>query len=182
MAAQRETWRDWLPAGVAEPPVDDLLTREQVIAVLGRRRVKVTETALRSWEREGVLPHPVRQWHGTAVRALYPPWYPDLVRRIRRLQRDGYPLAAIARELRSQVRAFGTVTRQRDALMAPAPPASDLERFIAEYARVTGESVTRVSLVVETAEKSWTNYPVWVLATESDETPDAPSSLPTESE
>ena len=29
---KRETWRDWLPEGVAEPPVEELRTREQVLA------------------------------------------------------------------------------------------------------------------------------------------------------
>ncbi len=111
----RETWIDWLPAGVAEPPASELLLRSQVLAWLAARRMSVRESDLRYWEGRGVLPHPVRRWHEGAVRALYPAWYPLAVRVLFHLQAVGRPLAAIGQDLRSWV-------LTNEALTAPTSP------------------------------------------------------------
>jgi hypothetical protein len=113
--AFRETWVDWLPAGVAEPPVSELLLRSQVLGWLTARRMTVKESDLRYWEGCAVLPHPVRRWHAGAVRALYPPWYPLAVRVLFHMQAGRRPLAAIGQDLRAWV-------LTNPALTAPTPP------------------------------------------------------------
>ncbi len=97
----RETWRDWLPAGTA---AGELLTREQILERLRRWRVEATEADLRYWEYEGILPRPVRRSHEGAVRAIYPAWFVPLVRELRHLQRSGLSLSEIAPRLRIHVR------------------------------------------------------------------------------
>ncbi len=98
----RETWRDWLPPG-AEVPTE-LLTRDELLERLRHWRVDATEADLRYWEYEGILPRPVRQRHEGATRAVYPSWFPLLVRQLRRLQREGFNLGEIAVRLRTHAR------------------------------------------------------------------------------
>jgi DNA-binding transcriptional MerR regulator len=95
---KRTTWRDWLPPGAPEPA--RLLTRDEVVRWLGEAGVAVTANDLRFWEQEGVLPHPVRQGHRGATRAVYPDWIVPLVERLRELQGQGKSLREIARVLR----------------------------------------------------------------------------------
>jgi len=155
---KREDWRDWLPDGVPDPPAEELLTRDQVLAVLRRRRVKVTETAIQSWEKHGILPQPVRRWHNGAVRAIYPRWYPHLVQQLRSLQREGYPLAAIGRQLRAQVRAHHGVVSgippRREHLIPTLELREELIKFVRQYERLTGEAVTHFGPFVKTAERA----------------------------
>jgi len=182
--AKRETWRDWLPRDAEEPRVETLLTREALRAQLARRRSAVPETALRSWERVGVLPHPVRQWHAGSVRALYPPWYVDLVRQLRRLQRDGYPLAAIGGELRAYVQhtqgraPIGTWRREHVVLSPPL--VAELEKLAAEHERITGEPALAAQVWIVTA-TGRTLYPLLLAPTESAEARATLSGSPTES-
>ncbi len=155
--AQRETWRDWLPEGTPDPPVEELLTRDQVLAALQRRRVKVARTALESWEKHGILPCPVRRWHDGAVRAIYPRWYPHLVQQLRSLQREGYPLAAIGRQLRAQVRAHHGVVSgippRREHLIPTLELREELVKFVRQHERLTGETVTHFGPFVKTVER-----------------------------
>jgi hypothetical protein len=99
----KQTWVDWLPPR-AIPPLDTLLTREDVLDVLRERGVDVTEHDLRYWENEGILPRPVRQWFRGATRATYPGWYVELVERLKWLQRQGSPLRLIGPRLRAWIR------------------------------------------------------------------------------
>lgn len=185
MATKRKTWRDWLPPDAPEPRVETLLTRDQLLARVSRLRPAIAETTLRSWERAGVLPHPIRRWHEGAVRAVYPPWYLDLVRQIRRLQRDGYPLAAIAAELEAYVqethgRAPIGQWRREQIVLGPAL-VGELQRLAVEHERITGAAATAVEVWVITG-RGRTCYPLPLGATESDDTPDTLSSPPTESD
>jgi len=66
---KRETWRDWLPPDA--PPPTHLLTREEVVARLQEAGIKASVDDLRFWEQEGILPHPVRQRHKGATRAVH---------------------------------------------------------------------------------------------------------------
>lgn len=184
LRTKRETWYAWLPDGAPKPRVEDLLTREELLARLRRIRPVVTETALRSWERKDVLPHPIRQWHEGSVRALYPPWYPDLVRQLRRLQRDGYPLAAIGGELYAYVQQtqgrtpIGTWRRERIVLSLQL--VEEVQRLADDHARITGEPAISAQVWIVTR-RGKTVYPLPLAPTESDDTPDAPSRPPTES-
>ena len=93
-AKPKETWRDW--AGPYAPEPDPLLSRDEVLDRLRQIRVEATERDLRFWEAKGVLPRPVRQMHRSAIRAVYPWWYPHLVWEVRRLQQFGQSLPEIA--------------------------------------------------------------------------------------
>ncbi len=171
---RRETWRDWAP-GAPEPPTNELLTRAELLEMLRRRRVKATEADLRYWEYAGVLPRPVRQWHNGAVRAVYPPWFFGLVRQLRQLQRQGYPLDAIGPQVRAYVRATLVPT---DAPPSPRPWSREnitlapeltraLEHLADEHARITGSPTTRIVVDVFNERGDHTQYPYPLGPTES---------------
>ncbi len=174
-AHAKETWRDWLPPGAPEPPLAELLTRADILDWLDRRRLAVRENDLRFWEGRGVLPRPWRKWRDGAARALYPPWYPPLVRELRRLQRDGYPLADIGPLLREYLRAtpyltaawptpvhelpqvllpVGVAPAQPWPALAPTPGPLDYDTVLAlrRFARGVGDAyataVANLALVV----------------------------------
>lgn len=71
----QETWLDWQCGEL--PPLDELLTREQLLERLNNAGVDVTERRLMFWETFGALPRPVRKRHDGATRALYPAWFID---------------------------------------------------------------------------------------------------------
>ena len=165
--AKRETWRDWQPAGAVEPRPEELLTRDQVLAQLARGRVKLAESDLRYWEQRGALPRPVRRWHEGAVRAVYPPWILDLIRRLRRLQREGYPLAAIGPQLRAYVGEGMTAHHwQPERLTLPGALTREIEHFAADVTRVRGVPAAKVTIVVEDAEGNSFAYPYQLLPIE----------------
>ncbi len=110
----RETWRDWLPPGA--PEAAPLLTRGDLLLRLQDEGIAATERDLRYWEREEILPRPIKQWHEGAVRALYPPWVTNLIRELRRLQAEGLSLAEIAPRLRDPETIFAFRARP------PLPP------------------------------------------------------------
>ena len=90
--ASRETWRDWLPKEVADPP---LVTRAALVRDLDERRADVAERTLRTWENLGIVPRPVRRMHAGTVQALYPDWFVHLVIFIRGLRAQNHPLQQI---------------------------------------------------------------------------------------
>ncbi len=90
--AVRETWRDWLPKDVADPP---LVTRAELIRDLDERRADVAERTLRTWENLGIVPRPVRRMHAGTVQALYPDWFVHLVIFIRGLRAQNHSLQQI---------------------------------------------------------------------------------------
>jgi hypothetical protein len=90
---RRRTWRDALIAAGHRP--DELaaltgggITRDELLARLEDIGVPMSERRLRSWESVGALPHPVRRWRDGAVWAVYPDWWPSLVRLATALHRD----------------------------------------------------------------------------------------------
>ncbi len=98
---KRETWRDWLPEGVPEPDLAELLSRDELIQALQDRGIDVSARTLAYWESEGVTPRPVRRWRGGAPAALYPSWFVDAVAFVRQSQASGIPLRIIGPLLRS---------------------------------------------------------------------------------
>ncbi len=173
-----------MPVGAPEPT---LLTRAQVVQALARRGVKVNESDLRYWEYEGILPRPVRQWHEGAVRAVYPDWYPFLVRRIRALQRQGLSLSEIAPHIRIHARLwFGYDQTSRDLeLRQHIPPwatvpedieltpdlVAALEKFARIHARFRGAPIGRMEVHVIGDDGRSTRYPLPIAPTASEERP-----------
>jgi len=107
--SKRETWRDWsYPAPLIERC--DLLTRQELIAKLAAGGIAVEEKDFVYWQREGLLPYPVKIRRDNATRAYYPDWMADLVRKLLQLQADGVPLADVRTELKDMASAT-TLTR-----------------------------------------------------------------------
>jgi len=76
----KETWRDWMPKEWPEPAEDQLMTRPEFLRALHYLQgIEMTEANLVEWEQYGLLPRPVRQRHGNAVRVVYPWWIAYLV-------------------------------------------------------------------------------------------------------
>ena len=101
--AKRVDWRDWVPIeGITEATNDaePMLTRAELVAVLRDAGEDVTERDLAYWQTREVLPHPTRRKHGRTILAVYPAWYPRLVRALRRHQREGMTLDRIGPVLR----------------------------------------------------------------------------------
>lgn len=111
-AKQKQTWRDW--ENPNEPEPKDVLTRDELVGQLQRWREDVTERDLRLWEYRQLLPRPIRRSHRGAVRVVYPPWFPPLVRQVRRLQRRGHSLEQIKRRTRAFARYVLGVTDDPD--------------------------------------------------------------------
>ncbi len=186
----RETWRDWLPPGADVPA--ELLTREQILERLRRWRVEATEADLRYWEYEGILPRPVRQWHKGATRAVYPSWFPILVRQLRRLQREGLNLGEIAVRLRNHARLLlahddDEVGRQLRRLAPPGATTPEdislpaeltiaLERFARLHERFRDVPVARVEVHVIGTDGRATRYPFPIAGDEEQAAGDQPPS------
>jgi len=88
--------------GTPEPT--DLITRDEVIARLRRRGVKVAARTLAHWESVGATPHPVRRWRDGAPRALYPDWVVDIAIQVPHFLRyEGLTLSEVGDALRGQL-------------------------------------------------------------------------------
>jgi DNA-binding transcriptional MerR regulator len=101
--AQRVDWRDWVPIeGITEATsaAEPMLTRTELVAVLRDAGEDVTERDIAYWQTRGVIPHPTRRKHGRTIVAIYPAWFPQLVRALRRHQREGMTLDRIGPVLR----------------------------------------------------------------------------------
>jgi len=96
--SKRETWREWINVGRLMEP-KQLMTRSEIVSKLQSEGVDVSERTLGYWEKIGVLPHPVREWHEGAVRAIYPAFTADAVRYVRHRQGAGWALEKIALEM-----------------------------------------------------------------------------------
>jgi hypothetical protein len=133
-------WRDWLPDEAPEPPLDELLTRDQLLVQLNDDGVKVTAYDLENWQRTGIIPRGIRRWHrrqdgSGATESFYPRWMADVIRHLRALQGEGFKLAYVGPRLREiaahdtahvRVREEATVTKMLtddDGLLAPAVEA-----------------------------------------------------------
>ena len=106
--SKKITWLDWLPESMTVAP-SELMTREDLLDRLYHAGVETSLPNLRRWEYDGVLPAAIRQRHEGASRAVYPPFVFELAYGLRRLQRQGWSVAKIARfyqNLRDDFRAF----------------------------------------------------------------------------
>jgi hypothetical protein len=89
-AKPKETWDDWFPPGMPEPP--GLMTRDELINRLRDAGLNVTTSKLRFWEQKDVLPRPIRRRHEGATRALYPPWEVAFIVAVKEMTQDGLTL------------------------------------------------------------------------------------------
>ena len=140
---------------MGEPP---LLTRDQVVQRLHESGVDVDLGDLRYWEQKGSLPHPIRQRHEGATRAVYPEWYVHLVKLLRQLQAHKRSLNEIGAILRWHVRqTFATGDRLEDVQLTHTMHPTDhnpveafqdaLNDYTAWYERTYRTAPVRVVVV-----------------------------------
>ncbi len=126
---RREDWRAWLPDDAPAPAPEALITRDQLLATLGRLGLPVNRHTLRHWEQQGVLPAPVRQRRAGATRGLYPPWMVDLVWRLKRYRDEGLALGDLSGRMRADARDLA----RRGAAGRFIPGRSAFGDFLAEH-------------------------------------------------
>ncbi len=119
---KKESWLDWLPAGVPEP--DELLTRDDLLEGLRRDGVVVREDDLQNWQGAGIVPYGVRRRHPSSRtgRMLYPWWMGHVLRDLRALQAEGRSLRSIEPILRQ--RAAGYARQEPGTVWQPSRSAS----------------------------------------------------------
>jgi len=140
---KRQTWLDLLPDGAPRPPLDSMLTREELLEELHRRGVEVTSVTLVFWEKSGVLPRAVRRYRGGRAHTLYPRFAVDAIAQVRDRQAAGRTLEEIAPLVRAW--AASAVT-WRDPL---AQPLASARAGVAPLARAYGAAAARVVLLDE---------------------------------
>lgn len=148
----RETWRDWLPANVADVR---LITRAELLDELARDGHPVALRQLRYWEGAGgALPAPWVRSHEGKVQAMYPSWYADVVAvvalRHKQERRSFAELRPFARERiqelnRIHTPGWGTWTSDT---MPPLPAAlvRELASFAAHLDEFMGQQYRSVDL------------------------------------
>lgn len=179
---KRETWRDWLPPGVPEP--EQRFTREEVVEWLAKRHVAgmrpISAGDIAYWERIGVLPSGVRQWHEGSARALYPHWYWLLARQVRALQHAGFSLDEIRPRIRTHARLMLAHSEDLNSESPTSPSnvrspediqlwpdlVAELERLARWRAALTGVATDRVEVHVVGADGWATKYPLPVGITD----------------
>lgn len=143
-APPKETWLDrmraWKPDGAPDPDPEGFLTREELLEEVNRNGNAVNPRTLAFWEREGVLPRPVRRWVGGRPHALYPELAIPAINHVRELQGQGLNLRAISRFVESwiaieYVHLFPDPEKQRQARERWLPSPEDVEPPITALAR-----------------------------------------------
>jgi hypothetical protein len=87
--AKRETWADWLPPGEDEPPIEELITRAELLDYAAAIGYPTNVNSLRYWERLGAFPRAVRKGRDGGARALYPRWTVWLIPTIEEMRKRG---------------------------------------------------------------------------------------------
>jgi hypothetical protein len=136
----KETWRDWMPPGSAEPTEDELITREQLLEQLHAAGVRISGRTLMAWEQAGIMPRPVRQRHTGATRAVYPQWVVDLGIAAQTFKAYGRPDKEIARDVRQWAKrsTLRNAVRRWDVMRADLGPI--LEEILHRYAAAAAPS------------------------------------------
>ncbi len=150
---KRGTWRDWLQLP-DDAPDQPLVTRDELLELLRMDGVDAKKSDLLFWQTAGVLPYPIKRWHRGATRSWYPAWFGGVVRQLRALQDEGYPLEEIGPQLRPYLRLLYAYNNP-----APADPATreawsnrpqDLAPQLRAIARghevITGTKIPRIEV------------------------------------
>jgi len=127
--ATEDDWRVWQAEDAPDPP---LLTRTEVLALVERWKVvqpPVDERTLRYWEKQGLVPRPMRSYHAGATRSRYPSWVADLIAIIRLEQRAGRKLAELGPMVRQQAHRLSLLLPRHPFPPQPTVPPSLVERL-----------------------------------------------------
>ena len=157
-ATNRETWETWLPGTTSTLTIEDVL-----VALRERNITDVTARTIRTWQRDRILPAPIRGRVGRGPgsnRALYPATAVDVIAQVRHLQHEGVKNRGLASELRKRIvpqtatlRTTNTRTVPQTAALSSAPKVDDpvlLDAVIAAAGREAqrvGSSISRVEVV-----------------------------------
>jgi DNA-binding transcriptional MerR regulator len=120
----QETWLDWLPNAELQ------LTREELLEELNRRGTEVTEPQLVYWERQHVIPRPIRKHRDGVPRALYPTAAIEIIEQLRGMQDAGHSLRTIGSAMRRHAQIVALA-----AAGAVEEQAFEVEKALREYAR-----------------------------------------------
>jgi len=155
---ERETWETWLPGTTSTLTIEDVL-----VALRERNVTDVTARTIRTWQRDRILPAPIRGRVGRGPgsnRALYPATAVDVIAQVRHLQHEGVKNRDLASELRKRIvpqtatlRTTTTRTVPQTAALSIPPKVDDpvlLDAVIAaaeREAQRVGSSIFRVEVV-----------------------------------
>jgi len=137
----RESWTDWFPD--AEPR---LTFHELDDRIRSMGLDPVAPSAMRFWQKQGLVPYPVRRRHGNAQYALYPFVALAVVERIRNLQRAGLSLVQIRPLIRGMVATWNESDPLgiRDALMEAAVKQAELGGVTINHVTLTFTDATGI--------------------------------------
>jgi len=138
----KETWADWL-ADVGDGSIDptdsddEVITRDELLRRAAPWVEKVHPRTLQILEQQGLLPRPIRRWHGDAVRALYAPWMTDLVVRAYDHYRNHSPLEEAQADMRRYVLTayFGYHMHRDSQLRIPEDTLNQLRALAYRHTR-----------------------------------------------
>ena len=143
---KRETWLGLLPDGAPRPTLDAMLTRDEVIAELGRRGVELRLATLLYWERTGVLPRAVRRYRDGRMHALYPEFALGAIALVRTSQDQGHTLQEISSIVRLAAR---NVIAWQDPLAASLHATGEgLAALARAYAHLGRRPVHRIRVTL----------------------------------
>jgi hypothetical protein len=101
---KRETWENWIPPGWFGPTDEELITRDELLDRVRELGADIHPRTLQIMEKDGLVPRPIRRWHGDAVRAIYAPWVVELVIRAYLHRRKRWSLEEAQADMREAVK------------------------------------------------------------------------------
>jgi DNA-binding transcriptional MerR regulator len=138
---KRQTWTDWFPDSEPRLTFHEL---DDHIRSMGLD--PVAPSAMRFWQKQGLVPYPVRRRRGNTQYALYPSVALAVIERIRNLQRAGLSLEQIRPLIRGMVATWNESDplRIRDALMEAAAKQAELGGVAIAHVTLTFTDTTGV--------------------------------------
>lgn len=126
--------------------INDMLTRDDVLQVAHGKGWSLPETTFVSWEKQGILPRPIRRRRDGAPRALYPPYAVNVAIAICKLRAIRMPLEQIVEVLR--VTGFNPAAwgSEPDDISAEAAIACLKRAHVEAGLRVIGKAHTLAAL------------------------------------
>jgi DNA-binding transcriptional MerR regulator len=137
----KETWADWFPDSEPRLTFHELDNHIRSMGV-----DPVAPSAMRFWQKQGLVPYPVRRRHGDAQYAVYPAVALAVIERIRNLQKAGLSLEQIRPLIRGMVATWNESDplEIRDALMEAVVKQAELGGVAITHVTVTFTDITGV--------------------------------------
>jgi DNA-binding transcriptional MerR regulator len=136
-----ETWADWFPESEPRFTFHELDDRIRSMGL-----DPVAPSAMRFWQKQRLVPYPVRRRRGNAQYALYPITALVVIERIRNLQKAGLSLERIRPLIRGMVATWNESDPLgiRDALMEAAVKQAELGGVAIAHVTLTFTDTTGI--------------------------------------